>query len=141
MSRDQIKQLFDKFDSNNDNQLSKIEIQQMFHQLDIQIQDEQFETVFNLFDQDLNQYLTRAEFEHMIFVVVNCNLSDFKSLLFYAADIDHSMRLNVDELTQLFIQLGMLVQKQEITIIIEELGSGNQLNYAQFQNLFNKLCE
>lgn len=63
-------------------------------------------------------------------------------MFFYAADVDQSGLLSVDEIRTVLEKMGVQLTKAEFTTVINEfIGENNQMNYEQFKSLIENICE
>ena len=69
MNKNDVKAIFQKFDTSRDGNLDKKEMTKIFTALGINIDAQEFDAIFSQFDQDNNGTLDFEEFYHFVYVI------------------------------------------------------------------------
>ncbi|KAH0570199.1 hypothetical protein SS50377_28174 [Spironucleus salmonicida] len=139
------KEIFNSLDVDHDKQISLQEATTGFAKMDIKWSEDQIKTFIYLVDADFNGQLDFNEFKRFLIVAVVHNDPEMsrEDMLFYAADLDCSGRIDKKEFLVICAKLEYQdrIGMEKLVDIVEEIVGEDHLNHDTFGVLMARLNE
>lgn len=132
--------LFDAIDRNKDGKISTSEFIVALTQIGIDTTPDSVQSIFTLIDDTFDGQLRLNEFYHFMYIFQNADVNDPKSILFLAADLDHSGYISAEEFHKILGKLGFVVEKRYVEELFQSVADvQGELSYSVFKIVMDKI--
>jgi len=117
---DELKQVFDSFDTDGNGSLSRSEVTNVLRSLKMNPNTEDIESIFISVDQDVSNTIEFDELSQWIANQVGITSQDDLLEIFHLIDLDNNGSISTDELRELLDALNINVSDHDIETLIQQ---------------------
>ncbi|CAL5998948.1 EF_hand domain-containing protein [Hexamita inflata] len=142
-NREEVNQMFKKFDVDGNGKLDPNEVLAMFNMLGRPLTKEELVRVLALTDQDTDANLNLDEFYHLMYIIINADIKEKEKVIFLMTDTDCGGTVDKTELHELLDKLQIDAPQATLDLLVKEIADEEDgtLSYDMFMTLLKKLQE